>query len=359
MIARVGFDIGGTWARAVQVGPDGGVLASKRMRHGIGAGGADPALIDGLLDWLADVFSEPRASARAVFRTQASRPEGSSPWIIDPGEPPTGAWAQSPEAIRHSTRVDSGEQERPSQPSNLLPTEPPRGLKPAARWEDRNARDRDPPIGVAVAGIVSADGKAILRAVNLQPLEGTAFVARLEAGLQRPVRLFTDAHAATWAEYLALPPPRPSRFVHLRLGTGVALGEARDGRYVAPARRGRHHPDLLIVDDGANAPRCACGLAGCLEAYLSTRRPGSDAGRAGWALHACIDAIAGYLADGCSGDAVILIGGGRSNEVALMSTAGIDLRAGRIQWSPRVAVAPARLGDGAAAVGAALLTAGG
>ncbi len=225
------------------------------------------------------------------------------------------------------------------------------------------------PVGVAVAGLVSPDGKIIERAVNLEPLEGAAFVRRLESRLQRRVQLFTDAHAATWAEYLALPPPGPAHFLHLRLGTGACLGEVIDGRYASPQRFGRFHPDLLIADAGDSAIPCRCGRTGCLEAYLSAARDRDDPAvrREAWrAVRIIVDRLCEHLALARSAKGAILsIGGGWTNDADLMAviaSAGLEpdaaFAAAAGNLPARVSVRRSKTGDHAAAIGAAMLATG-
>ena len=78
----------------------------------------------------------------------------------------------------------------------------------------------------------------------------------------------SDAEAATWGEFFMCK-PAPKRFVHLRIGTGVALGVIIDGCFedIEPGRT--THAKLLIVDDSASAALCRCGLSGCLETIAS------------------------------------------------------------------------------------------
>lgn len=123
-------------------------------------------------------------------------------------------------------------------------------------------------VGVAVPGTLDAERRGIVRSVNLPFLEGYELAEALAVRLGRRTRLFTDAEAAAWGEYLACPTP-PDRFVHLRLGTGVGCGVVLDGKLQRIDLGRTNHLEELVVDSKVNMPCCPCGRRGCLETMAS------------------------------------------------------------------------------------------
>jgi len=123
-------------------------------------------------------------------------------------------------------------------------------------------------VGVAVPGTIDRASGVVMRAVNLPFLDGFPLADRIAQSLGCPVTLLTDAEATTWGEYMSLD-PRPARFVHLRLGTGVACGILIDGAFVPLDEPRATHAPTLIVDRSESARPCACGLRGCLETIAS------------------------------------------------------------------------------------------
>ena len=123
-------------------------------------------------------------------------------------------------------------------------------------------------IGLAVPGPLDRTRTKLLRCVNLPSLENTTVGAELAAQIRTNVSLWTDAEAATWGEYIARQ-PRAQRFVHLRLGTGVACGVVIDGKLQRLDAERETHLDVLVVDHKDGALPCVCGLRGCLETVAS------------------------------------------------------------------------------------------
>mgnify|MGYP001026652082 CR=1 FL=1 len=70
-----------------------------------------------------------------------------------------------------------------------------------------------------------------------------------------PVTLFNDGNAACWGELVAMPSPRPTDMVYLTIGTFVGSGLIADGHLWEGA--GGHGADLgaTFVTDGHDAPR--------------------------------------------------------------------------------------------------------
>jgi len=126
----------------------------------------------------------------------------------------------------------------------------------------------DLPVGVAIAGLVDCTSGTVTRSINLPFLQGWPLAIEIEHVLGTSIVVMSDAEAATWGEFFMCK-PAPKRFVHLRIGTGVALGVIIDGCFedIEPGRT--THAKLLIVDDSASAALCRCGLSGCLETIAS------------------------------------------------------------------------------------------
>jgi glucokinase len=120
-------------------------------------------------------------------------------------------------------------------------------------------------IGVCTPGPLDSQTGVVQGPPNLPGWRDVPLVAWLEREFGCPVALENDANAAALAEWQART-PRPASLVYLTLSTGVGAGVVLDGRL----HRGAH--DLAgeighapIVWDGET---CACGLRGCLEAYV-------------------------------------------------------------------------------------------
>lgn len=205
-------------------------------------------------------------------------------------------------------------------------------------------------VGVAVAGIVDSARGEVLRSVNLLALEGERFAVELAQATGAKVRLVADVAAAAVAEFRALDGPRPDAWAHLRIGTGVGLAVVRDGEIEPRDVAVRTHRAELIVPGAAHA--CPCGLTGCLENVASGRvLDGVSASpaaidRAVFATRSVLAALPARI-----GVRDICIGGG--------VLAHIDrFRAGVLEEPiDGTRTTPARLGDEAGAIGAALLAA--
>lgn len=169
-------------------------------------------------------------------------------------------------------------------------------------------------IGVALAGIVDPRDGAVVRSVNLPYCEGHPLAQDLAQRCGAEVWLCTDIQAATWAEFTAS--SRPAAFGHLRLGTGVGYAEIRDGRFAALARKPGRHLDALRLGDAWDRP-CACGLHGCLEAYVSRsalKARSADSPIDEWAIESALTEVVGSLRRRLGGNALLVFGGGLIEE---------------------------------------------
>jgi glucokinase len=242
-------------------------------------------------------------------------------------------------------------------------------------------------IGLALPGLIDAKRGVLVRSVNLHRWEGTPLAAMLSDRTGLPVTLVTDADAATWGEYSAFLPTSttghdrssPVRFVHLRLGTGVACGLVDEGRLQPIEEHRTGHLELLRIDRSAGARECPCGKRGCLEVYVGGRALHARASQLGLPSDfatvesACrkgdaraaelIGQAAGALAVGirCMAQAlgriVICLGGGvlaGLPSLAGACRAGLDDEGGAAA-DRSFTLEFARLGDDAGVIGAALL----
>jgi predicted NBD/HSP70 family sugar kinase len=232
-------------------------------------------------------------------------------------------------------------------------------------------------VGIALPGTLDRDRRTVVRSLNLPFLEGRSFVDTLATRLDRPPVLLTDAEAASWGEYMVYE-PKPGRFVHLRLGTGIACGVVTDGVLHRLDAGRRRHLDLLVVDTGPQVRPCRCGRRGCLETIASgpaleqvalalfgvaglskleeAWRQG-DSAVTQW-LEQVADAVAAAVGNLTKrfGTGVVCLGGGVFEQLPSLRA----LTAARLAGSNDVGLAdrpvlePDRLGDDAGVVGAGL-----
>ncbi len=230
-------------------------------------------------------------------------------------------------------------------------------------------------IGLALPGTLDRERGWLVRSVNLPFLERKPIVDGLTARLGVRPFLCTDADAATWGEYLAAT-PRPSRFVHLRIGTGVACGVVIDGCLQrTDAGRTTHMPEL-VVEEGPVALPCRCGLRGCLETIASgaaLTRAANELGYAngtgdfGRALHdddkpmallieRVASAVARAMANlrGKFGVEVVVLGGGVVEGLSGL-VEGVRAQSPLTAGLSPSAIVGSRVGDDAGVIGAARL----
>jgi predicted NBD/HSP70 family sugar kinase len=236
-------------------------------------------------------------------------------------------------------------------------------------------RDREFAIGVALPGPVDRGRGCLVRSVNLPFLEGKPIAGDLASRIGVRPFLYTDADAATWGEYLAQG-VRPARFVHLRLGTGVACGVVIDGRLQCTGEARTTHMPELVVEDGPDARLCKCGLRGCLETIASGAALTKAANELGYAngtgdfdkarhdgdkrLALLIERVASAVATAIANvrrrfePSVIVLGGGVVERLSGF-VARVRARASQTASPPPCVVVGSLLGDDAGVIGAARL----
>ncbi|MCG3132610.1 MAG: hypothetical protein FLDDKLPJ_03473 [Phycisphaerae bacterium] len=165
-------------------------------------------------------------------------------------------------------------------------------------------------VGIAVPGPVDATTGAVRRCTNLSFLNERTPGAVIAARTGAEVVLMTDIGAAGRAEQAAIGAGSAS-FGHLRFGTGIGYVEFDGPTPVELLRDGDAHLDVLRAGR-AFTQRCACGLSGCLEAYLPSSR--QDEESANWTAEtaAAFDSVVFRLRRRLGGQGVLVIGGGRA-----------------------------------------------
>lgn len=245
------------------------------------------------------------------------------------------------------------------------------------------------PVGVGIAGLVTADGT-----VRYGPNIGVRDLPLAEA-LQEvthgQVVVVNDASAAAFGEQRFGAGRGASDLVLVTLGTGVGGGVVVDGRLVLGRGGFAGEVGHLIVAEGGRT--CPCGNRGCLEAYASgtaigararerltdltvessLRAVGDPSGPQVSAAAAAGDAFArsileeagSWLGVGAASltntldPELLLVGGGAAQATApwLLPAARTSLQSHLVgsQWREAPRLELATLGDDAGVIGAALL----
>ena len=130
--------------------------------------------------------------------------------------------------------------------------------------------------GIALAGSIDAATNTLLSSPNLPALNGVSLPARWEPALGMPVWVGNDANLAALGEYYygagrATPPHNwPARtLVYVTFSTGVGAGIVDRGDVFTGAAGAAGEVGHMTIDSRADAPPCACGNHGCLEALTS------------------------------------------------------------------------------------------
>ena len=138
-------------------------------------------------------------------------------------------------------------------------------------------------IGVALAGSIDAGTNMLLSSPNLPALNGVVLPTAWAPLLGAPVWVGNDANLAALGEYHfgagrpAAPENRAARtLVYVTFSTGVGAGIVSDGAVFTGAGGAAGELGHMTIDSRADAPACACGNSGCLEALAS----GTAIGRA-------------------------------------------------------------------------------
>jgi len=163
-----------------------------------------------------------------------------------------------------------------------------------ALLRERDARLEDvEAVGVSAPGPLDAARSRILSPPNLPGWKDVALVDRFAEATGAPVALENDADAAALAEWRHGAARGARHAVYLTMSTGVGGGLVLGGRLHRGAGSAGEVGHAPV--EWAGEP-CACGLRGCLEAYV---------GGAAWARHlrrvAAPDGRVAALAGGVGG----------------------------------------------------------
>lgn len=123
-------------------------------------------------------------------------------------------------------------------------------------------------IGVGTAGEVDAETGSVLYAnENLPGWTGMPIRQLMEERFQLPTQVDNDGNAAALGEKLYGAGRDVPDVVCMTVGTGIGGGIVHAGRILRGARNSAGSLGHITVEP--NGRRCACGRAGCLEAYAS------------------------------------------------------------------------------------------
>jgi len=125
-------------------------------------------------------------------------------------------------------------------------------------------------VGVALPGLLDADGVAVLLPNLHGDWTGRAIREPLERSLDSRVSLINDGHAFALAEATFGAGRGGGNVMCVVCGTGIGGGLVLDGRlHLGPEQRAGEFGHHTVVEDG---PLCECGNHGCLELSAGARR---------------------------------------------------------------------------------------
>lgn len=251
-------------------------------------------------------------------------------------------------------------------------------------------------VGLGAPGLVDRAG-TFRYGPNLPGVVGVPVAAELSERVGLPVVVDNDATCAAWGEHERGASRGRNHSLLVTLGTGIGGGITVKGEVLRGAYGFAGEPGHMVVDP--SGPPCTCGRSGCWERYASGTGLGwlardslergdapadgpmveaaggevsavrgehvAAAARDGDpAARAVFDRLAGWLALGLANlisvlDCEIVVVGGGLVEIAdlFLPQTRRELRTVLIasEHRPRVPLVPARLGERAGAIGAALL----
>lgn len=236
-------------------------------------------------------------------------------------------------------------------------------------------------IGIGVPGSISPR-TGVMRNANTTYLNGSSFQKDLEKALGRAIRLDNDANCLALSEAKDGAAAGARVTFAIIIGTGCGGGVVVDGKLISGANgiagEWGHIPLPWAHDEELIAPKCWCGLSGCLEKWISGtgfrddyerrtgQRPKGDEivalARGGDATaRAALDAYIDRLGRGMAVIANILdpdcfvLGGGMSNVTELYDRLQpvINRYAFSDGWDAKIV--PAKWGDSSGVRGAAHL----
>ena len=130
--------------------------------------------------------------------------------------------------------------------------------------------------GIALAGSIDTATNMLLSSPNLPALNGVTLPDVWQPMLDMPVWVGNDANLAALGEYYygagrPVPPQsqRARTLVFVTFSTGVGAGVVDNGEMFVGAAGAAAEVGHMTIDYRADAPPCACGNSGCLEALAS------------------------------------------------------------------------------------------
>ncbi|MBN1559010.1 ROK family protein [candidate division KSB1 bacterium] len=122
--------------------------------------------------------------------------------------------------------------------------------------------------GVGVAGLVDGKNGLLHQATNFPGWLDVPLTAKLADLLKLPVTMDNDANVAALGEYTFGAGRGFPHMMMVTLGTGVGAGLILGGQIYRGAHGAAGEFGHITID--VNGPRCACGRAGCVEAYVGS-----------------------------------------------------------------------------------------
>jgi glucokinase len=124
-------------------------------------------------------------------------------------------------------------------------------------------------LGIGVAGLVDTNRGVLKEATNFPGWRDVPLVSKLESKLRLLVTMDNDANVAALGENSFGAGRGFAHMMMVTLGTGVGAGLILDGMIYRGAFGGAgEFGHITIKKDGR---LCACGRAGCVEAYVGTK----------------------------------------------------------------------------------------
>lgn len=125
-------------------------------------------------------------------------------------------------------------------------------------------------VGFAIPGEVDSEGRC-WRLTNVPGFEGVHIGRELSERLNCPIAVENDATAAALGERLYGHGRKYPSFLIITLGTGIGGGLVM-GHSLYPGTHGfAGEVGHMNITRALDAPLCACGQRGCLEAYVGTK----------------------------------------------------------------------------------------
>ena len=233
--------------------------------------------------------------------------------------------------------------------------------------------DRLVGIGIALPSDYAALARKLAPGSDLPELDPVAMTAALDARFDAPVFVYNDGSAACWAELTRQPAPRPADFLYIMLGAFISSGLVAEGRlWEGPTGSSSNLGTMIVTGpDGGQrfvhdiaAFATLCGRLGAAGTALPRQRPALwDWPALGPVADRWLDEAAAALAKALTNAAAVieirrvivdsvlprpvlerLIARTRHHAAGLPRIGAHDLD-----------IAPGSNGEGAAALGAALL----